>query len=293
LIDIASACRAGRFPAWATLAMARPSQLEGRLVAILDDRCNRRPPARWIRAAVGASAVALLLPIGALRLTAASTLPEPVPSASATQPATAAVAAAEENTVSLAVETDQADSDPQPAAVAVDDAGEPPQIGAPAIADFVEDVRAQVLDALGDFELDFDWYGPLPMPLNIDPYPDFDYGDPGQEQAQSGSPPSDETRRRVADALIAALNDENEEVREQALTSLAGMRDPRAIPGLLKRSATPARTSARRRSSRSARCGNARTCPRCCRCSRTPAQTSARRPRWRSASSAIPAPSMR
>ena len=46
LVDIARSFRAPSAPALATLAMARPSQLEGRLMAILDAGCNRSPLAR-------------------------------------------------------------------------------------------------------------------------------------------------------------------------------------------------------------------------------------------------------
>ena len=48
------------------------------------------------------------------------------------------------------------------------------------------------------------------------------------------TPISDETRRRVIDGLLRALQDENEAVRARALEALAGMRDERAIPGLLQ-----------------------------------------------------------
>ncbi len=72
LFEMARTFRAERYPAWATLAMARPSQIEGRVMDILDDHRNRRPPARGVRAAISASAAALILPFGALQLTAAA-----------------------------------------------------------------------------------------------------------------------------------------------------------------------------------------------------------------------------
>jgi len=80
LLEIARAFHAGRAPAWATVAMARPSQLEGRVLAILDERRNRRPPARWTRAAVGAMVATLMLPLGLVQLTAAA---QPAPEADA------------------------------------------------------------------------------------------------------------------------------------------------------------------------------------------------------------------
>ncbi len=67
LLEIARAMRAPGSPGWATVAMARPSELEGRLLAILDPRRNRR---RATRAAtvVGLVAMSLLvLPLAALQ----------------------------------------------------------------------------------------------------------------------------------------------------------------------------------------------------------------------------------
>ena len=71
LFELARTARSERYPAWATVAMARPSQIEGRLIDILDDRRNRQPPGRAVRGGVAAASVAVLLPIGALQVTAA------------------------------------------------------------------------------------------------------------------------------------------------------------------------------------------------------------------------------
>ena len=183
LFELARTFRTERYPAWATLAMARPSQIEGRVMDILDDRRNRRPPARAVRAAVAVSATALLLPVGALQLTAA--------------PASQSAPALEAPTDGQLDDTyplPEPDPDPNPA----------PNPLPPASASATR--------------------------LRVD-------GAAAQAQTQSrppGAAVSDETRRRVADALLSALNDQDEEVREQAIAALAGMRDPRAIPGLLK-----------------------------------------------------------
>jgi HEAT repeat protein/beta-lactamase regulating signal transducer with metallopeptidase domain len=249
LFEIARSFRTGRCPAWATLAMARPSQLEGRVQAILDDRNDRRVPTRWARVAVGACAVALILPIGVLQLTAA---------AAPAEPRTARMMSAGERVAaSMAIEPDAAPA-PLEQAVRWDDTT-------------LVEAAAELVDVIGDldFDFDFDWYGPFPAPLldmagfsDADPEPQPNpnpkadrefYTVPGgtweqsqsQSQTQSSSQSqnnqpaqnatvSDETRRRVADALMTALADENAEVREQALNALANMRDPRAIPGLLR-----------------------------------------------------------
>jgi HEAT repeat protein/beta-lactamase regulating signal transducer with metallopeptidase domain len=70
LLEIARVMRAGRFPALmagATLAMAHRSQLEGRLIAILDPKLPRSGVSR-VRTAIAATAAAcMLLPIASLQ----------------------------------------------------------------------------------------------------------------------------------------------------------------------------------------------------------------------------------
>jgi HEAT repeat protein/beta-lactamase regulating signal transducer with metallopeptidase domain len=70
LLDIARVMRAGRFPgvlAGATLAMAHRSQLEGRLMAILDPNVQRRSLTRvGVLAAVGLFAI-LIVPVAAVQ----------------------------------------------------------------------------------------------------------------------------------------------------------------------------------------------------------------------------------
>ncbi len=95
LLEIAYSLRRRTAPAMA-VTMARPGQLEGRLLAALDDRRNRTVPAMRFCAGVAATAAAILLPLAALAPTpvaagssaAAVTLPEPAvaPPASAAAP---------------------------------------------------------------------------------------------------------------------------------------------------------------------------------------------------------------
>ena len=64
LLQLARGARAGSGPAWA-LAMARPSQLEGRLLAILDPTLDRRGPTRAVAAlAMGAAALMVVVLAG-------------------------------------------------------------------------------------------------------------------------------------------------------------------------------------------------------------------------------------
>lgn len=72
LLDLARTLGNSR-PGWATaLAVARPSNLERRLVAMLNPSINRRGLTRTRRLAIAASAILLLVPLAALRLPAQS-----------------------------------------------------------------------------------------------------------------------------------------------------------------------------------------------------------------------------
>lgn len=67
LLEIARAMQASPAAGWAAIAMARRSQLEGRLVAILDSRVNRQSPGRLAGLLAAAVALAMVMPFAALR----------------------------------------------------------------------------------------------------------------------------------------------------------------------------------------------------------------------------------
>jgi TonB family protein len=67
LLEIARTLQSAPALGWAAVAMARPSQLEGRLVAILDSRVNRSAPRRASALAASLAAVALVAPFAALQ----------------------------------------------------------------------------------------------------------------------------------------------------------------------------------------------------------------------------------
>ncbi|MGE0444762.1 MAG: M56 family metallopeptidase [Vicinamibacterales bacterium] len=173
LFEIARAFRTPAAPAWATLAMARPSQLEGRLMAILDERCNRAPAGRRVRAVLGVTAITAIVLLGALHITAES----PV--------ARALVAGSDVRLPFSADPAPQPAPEPEPAAEAQSTPATPATPAAP---------------------------------------------------ATQSSEVTDETRRRVADALATALDDQNLEVRKRAIEGLVSMRDARAVPALLRAS---------------------------------------------------------
>jgi beta-lactamase regulating signal transducer with metallopeptidase domain len=77
LLELARALRARRRHSLAALAMARPSQLEGRLLAILDSRCPRRGVTRTA-VVLGLVALAIItLPLSIVRLGARSAEADP------------------------------------------------------------------------------------------------------------------------------------------------------------------------------------------------------------------------
>jgi TonB family protein len=73
LLDIARSMQSRNAVAWAGVAMARPSQLEGRLLAILDARVSRKSTRRASALAAAAAAIALCAPIAALKAQAPQT----------------------------------------------------------------------------------------------------------------------------------------------------------------------------------------------------------------------------
>jgi TonB family protein len=67
LLEVARTMQTAQPIAWAAVAMARPSQLEGRLMAILDGRRNRRQPGRLAAVLAATVALAVVLPLAALQ----------------------------------------------------------------------------------------------------------------------------------------------------------------------------------------------------------------------------------
>jgi TonB family protein len=67
LLEVARTMSTAPAIGWAAVAMARPSQLEGRLVAILDETVNRNQPGRAAALAAALLAVGLVAPIAAVR----------------------------------------------------------------------------------------------------------------------------------------------------------------------------------------------------------------------------------
>ena len=66
LLDVARSLRAPSLTSQTAIAMARPSQLSGRLLAVLDSRRNRRTVTRRLAAGTSFAAIAVALPIASL-----------------------------------------------------------------------------------------------------------------------------------------------------------------------------------------------------------------------------------
>ncbi len=67
LLEVARTMQASPTIGWAAVAMARPSQLEGRLLAILDSRVNRKTPGRAAAIAAAVLAIAIVAPLAAVQ----------------------------------------------------------------------------------------------------------------------------------------------------------------------------------------------------------------------------------
>lgn len=202
LLDIARAMRPAGLLSWATVSMARRSQLEGRLLAILDPDLPRRTPTR-AAAALAVLTLAVLVPtlaaveIGerdSTPLPSAASLP-PVQLADLTvmSPAEAARAAAEAVVHGVTSREMNSEADAGGAA-APWGAATPGQRPAP-----------------------------TPMPA---PAPTPRAGRTDEQRA-----PVDQ---KVIDALVGALDDTDADVRQQALMTLARLGDARATAPLVK-----------------------------------------------------------
>ena len=73
LLDVARSLRAPALTSHTAIAMARPSQLSGRLLAVLDTRRNRRRVTRRIAAGTSFAAAAVVFPLASLTPAAAAT----------------------------------------------------------------------------------------------------------------------------------------------------------------------------------------------------------------------------
>lgn len=236
LLEIARSMRSAALPTWAAVAMAHRSQLEGRLMAILDPELPRRFPTRRRSVMLAASfaliatPIALITPVSraaeAVTIIESGTLesqglptptPTPMPTpAPVVAPTVASVAA--------------------PAAVA---AAEPVLSGGAAAR-----VAAQAASA-AFYATAREWLGPAAEGALVGIREGVaegiaeaaEQGVPGGVGGGvgggvAGSPASGRRDPRAVAALVAALKDSDKEVREHAMQALAGMKAPEALDAI-------------------------------------------------------------
>ena len=194
LLDIAKTAQHPRMSPLVGLAMARPSQLEGRLLAILDPAI-RRSSTLYTRVASLAFVLLIAVPVGAVRLESSSPIADEFESASAT-PSHMAPAVAESPTMMPLPE-------PQPRTrVASVSATEP----------IAERINRVASDEIGP-QLGAQIGGQIAMAM-------------AAQNAVAADP-------KTVEALIAALADSDPDVREMVVLTLGRMRDDRIVPALL------------------------------------------------------------
>ena len=219
LLEIARAMRAGRFPALmagATLAMAHRSQLEGRLIAILDPKTPRTTVTRVRALAAAAAVVCALPPLAAVQ-------PWVVAQASPAQVAEVPQAAAP--VVSSAPSPSPSPA-PAPSPSARPRASQigPTAVDAPTLAQSVAEGVAQGLQAPTQVEVQGIVLNALQGAV------EGVAAALGQEKTggRQGADP------RTVAALTAALKDSDKEVRETAMHALVQLRDPSIFEPLVQ-----------------------------------------------------------
>jgi HEAT repeat protein/beta-lactamase regulating signal transducer with metallopeptidase domain len=241
LLEIARVMRSGRFPALttgATLAMAHRSQLEGRLMAILDPKVPRSGLSA-VRAGLAAAAAAgALLPFASLQPWTVAQAAETSPSALAanTTPAPAAPASGVEPQLPTPMPTPTPTPSPSPRAPQ-DRHGRADEI-ARAAADaatqgVVQGAIQGVAATQATIQIGVD--GAVGQSIQaavqgavagaIDGAAEF--AGTGQEGRRAADP-------RMVAALTAALKDSDKEVRETAMHALIQLRDPSVFEPLVQ-----------------------------------------------------------
>jgi HEAT repeat protein/beta-lactamase regulating signal transducer with metallopeptidase domain len=265
LLDIARAATVDARPrlASAALAMARPSELEGRLLAILDPRRSRARAAQSVLWQVAALAFVVALPLATVRLVARPAIVTPAqttpPAAAATADQTPAPAASAPATIAASPNT--ASARPQASVGAAggvtggiaggvaggvgagagkgagkgdvekdDESDDRQRTASPAV------VQA-LTEALKDSDADVRksalhaltrLHSPVAFDAFVTALKDQD-PDVRQQAAFGLSQLRDD---RATDALIGALKDENADVRQQAAFALSQLREVKAVPAL-------------------------------------------------------------
>ena len=219
------------------VAMARPSELEGRLMAILDDTRPRRALTLRTCAVVGLISCGVVAPMSALDLWQAPGMtaqavpdspigrPRPAPRATAVpMAAPEAVAPSARREASEAIDTAQEQAptpEPAPTPTPMPSSPRAPRVAVtPAVAQTPAPVQQ-------------------PQPV-VAPAPPTPVGQGPKGKPPVGGPKKVDVGRkqtppdpRVVAALTEALKDSDQEVRQQALHTLSRFRDPSTVDALI------------------------------------------------------------
>jgi HEAT repeat protein len=194
LLDIAKMAQHRRMSPVVGLAMARPSQLEGRLLAILNPAI-RRSSTLYTRVASLAFVLLVTVPIGAVHLEKASPVADEFESATVVSPHTPA-AGAESHALNPVPR-------PQP---------RPKVASASPVAPIAERANRAVANEIG---------------------PQLGAQIGSQIAAAMAAQNVGPAEPKTVEALIAALADSDPDVREMVVVTLGRMRDERIVPALL------------------------------------------------------------
>jgi HEAT repeat protein len=206
LLDIAKTAQHRRISPVVGLAMARPSQLEGRLLAILDPAI-RRSSTLYTRVASLAFVLLIAVPVGAVHVETASPIADEFESASAA-PAHSPATVADVPSVSPAPSPE-----PRPRMLSVT-AREP-------IAERVDRRTDGDISSRAGAQIDSEVGRQIGSQLG---------GQIAAARAAQNAAPADP---KTVEALIAALADSDPDVRETVVMTLGRMRDERIVPALL------------------------------------------------------------
>jgi beta-lactamase regulating signal transducer with metallopeptidase domain len=234
LIEIARSLKSSRQPALAALAMARPSELEGRLIALLEERPRSARPARALGVGVllAAAAVALIAPV---KLVARAVISNPGETINLTQAPSATPipepAALGAPAPQAAAEKQNPTQPKQPLIAKIQEAGE----GSPLDPAF----EAALLNALNDTEADVRGVALRALARSTSPQ--------ALAALQKGAIDADEDIRQVsllglierggpdaAPLILKGLQDESEDVRTIAVMGLRDLDHPEKRQLLLR-----------------------------------------------------------
>jgi HEAT repeat protein len=197
LLDIAQTMQRRQLSPLAGVAMARPSQLEGRLLAILDPAI-RRSSALYARLASVASVLLITVPVGSVRLQSPMPIADEMDAAADIGPVPMSLAP---NQTATPTPTPT----PQPRS----------RVASPGVTDVIAD-HVVIADAVADALTDS-------LGAGI-----------GQEIAAAmAAQTSVAADPKTVEALIGALADPDPDVREMVVSTLGRMRDPRVVDALL------------------------------------------------------------